>query len=89
VNLPGLLIEYLITGVVTMLGGWWFPSEISPSSTLYLTDFNAGHAAIGGPIAYVIGMCVDYLSRRLTDTLEVLLKKFRESQVRLIAGSIK
>lgn len=74
-NLPGLLIEYLITGVISILGGWWLLGQISPDRVLRLTDLNAGHAAIGGPAAYVIGMCVDYLSRRLTDTLEAILRK--------------
>jgi hypothetical protein len=75
VGLPGLLIEYFITGIVSLLGGWWLYSHIDPTSVLRVRDLTAGHAAVIVPIAYVLGMVVDFVGKHLAESVRLTMKR--------------
>ena len=72
-NLPGLLIEYLINGAIALI---WL-SQISIFSTLTAVSAT-GMEIVLIPIAYVIGMFIDYIAWFLTRPV----KGFIRSKVR-------
>jgi hypothetical protein len=69
VSLPGLLIEYLITGAVAIVWIWTLASAVQPGSQLNLKDFGAAHVTLAVPLAYVLGMVVDYVGRLLATAI--------------------
>jgi len=73
-NLPGLLIEYLINGAIALI---WLSQTVIFSK---ITDIDtAGMEILLIPIAYVIGMFVDYIPWILTNPI----KKYIRTNARL------
>jgi hypothetical protein len=71
VTLPGLLIEYLITGATAFLWLWFLvnhPYSVVPDD-LRLAKIDAATIALLAPFAYVLGMVIDFASIRVTDAL--------------------
>ena len=62
-TLPGLLIEYLITGATSVIWIWLILSAIAPEYTLSVKELTAAHLTFGAPLTYVLGMVIDYLGR--------------------------
>jgi hypothetical protein len=61
--LPGLLIEYLITGACALLWGWYAVDMAWPTQPLKLETLQPEHSLIALPLAYVAGLLVDYVGR--------------------------
>lgn len=74
-SLPGLLIEYLITGVVALLSGWWLFAEANPRDALYFHELEAAHIAIAAPVAYLIGMFIDYVGKYLAEGTDYVVTR--------------
>jgi hypothetical protein len=72
-SLPGLLVEYLITGACAILWMWVLFAAIAPEQVLDLEDFDAAHATFVVPLAYVVGMVIDYVGRLLATGLRRLI----------------
>jgi hypothetical protein len=71
VPLPGLLIEYLITGATAFLWLWFLfhhPQTVVPTD-LRLDRIDAATITLGIPFAYVLGMIIDFVSLRVTEAL--------------------
>lgn len=79
-NLPGLLIEYLINGSIALIWIFWFV-DISVIEG-YLDD----QKLIIIPIAYVIGMFIDFIAWMVTKPLK---KHIRENALGVIAKEME
>jgi hypothetical protein len=67
-NLPGLLVEYLINGCIALL---WFVSFATPDA---LESFHNAEKILLIPIAYVVGMFIDYIAWFLTKPIKKLIR---------------
>ncbi len=72
--LPGLVIEYLITGATAFLWMWFLlhllPMGLRPNM---LDTLDSAKLTLMVPFAYVVGMIIDFASRLVTNALEWLL----------------
>lgn len=74
-SLPGLLIEYLITGATAFLWLWFLlhhPWTVIPAQ-LRPDTINSAKITLMVPFAYVLGMIIDFASIPVTDAFEWLL----------------
>ena len=65
-TLPGLLIEYLVTGATAFLWLWFLfhhPQVVVPAD-LRLDKIDAAKITLMVPFAYVLGMIIDFVSLR-------------------------
>jgi hypothetical protein len=74
-NLPGLLIEYLITGATALV--WllllFYRAQPGLAAQFRLDRIDPKTFAFLVPLAYVIGMIIDYVSRFVAHTLDFLI----------------
>lgn len=68
-SLPGLLIEYLISGVIATI---WIGALLAfyGKAPISLTDLDGSHVTLLLPVAYVLGTWVDHIGRVLTRSLD-------------------
>jgi hypothetical protein len=71
-SLPGLLIEYLITGLT---GAMWILVivEVLSPGTLDMKDVSAAHMTALVPLGYVLGMVLDYIGAMLATALRRII----------------
>jgi hypothetical protein len=76
--LPGLLIEYLITGSCTLLMMWVSHSLGLLALPGWLQPISIGPTMLGVliPVTYVLGMIVDFLSKITMDILSSFVDDF-------------
>lgn len=69
-NLPGLLIEYLITGVLAVL---WIATIVRFGSNPAppFDQLSGPQVTLLAPVAYILGMLIDYIGKLLTDPFVV------------------
>lgn len=81
-TLPGLLIEYLISGATAFLWLWFLfhnPQIVVPTD-LRLDKIDAPTITLMVPFAYVLGMIIDFVSLRVTEAIEhYLLRPLRRT----------
>jgi hypothetical protein len=74
-NLPGLLIEYLITGATALL--WllllFYRAQPDFAAQFRLDRIDPKTFVFLVPLAYVIGMIIDYVSRFVAHALDILI----------------
>jgi hypothetical protein len=86
VNLPGLLIEYLITGVLAILwigGVIMLGSDAAPA----FDQLSGPQVTLLAPLAYILGMLIDYIGKRLTDPFVIDDSKETLHKAELVARS--
>ncbi len=74
-SLPGLLIEYLITGATAFLWLWFllpYPQLDAPAK-VGLEGIDAKTLGLMVPLAYVLGMIIDFVSNLVTRGLRFLV----------------
>ena len=67
-NLPGLLVEYLINGCMAMI---WL---LSFETTGILSDLTDTEKFLLIPIAYVLGMFIDFIAYFLTQPFKTFIR---------------
>jgi hypothetical protein len=68
-TVPGLLIEYLITGAIGIVWIGWLLNSSSPAPHSW-TELTAAHVTLLLPVAYVIGTFIDFVGRVLTRAID-------------------
>jgi hypothetical protein len=75
--LPGLLIEYLITGAIALI--WLYPLIERAG----YTQISASNLSLAVPALYVAGMVIDFAAYWLTKPLKKVIRERVEKQYRL------
>lgn len=76
-NLPGMLVEYLVNGIYALLWCWvlWGPTN-SPSCS-FLPQITAQQLALLVPVAYILGMLIDSAGAVLVFGIERIVRNIR------------